>query len=265
MSGLRNWVDFEKDLLERGLRLLASRAHGRMLDVGCGDKPYQAMFSSHVTEHVGVDYEDTFKGSKYAEASRADFIYSGDRLPFDDCEFDTVLSTQVLEHTPRPWALFGEMARVLKPGGTLIVTIPFSYRVHSEPFDFYRFTRYALQTLSEENGLSVTSIEPRGGFWAVIGQKLCSYLALTVGRMGRQAQESGSFGYEKEIQTHPRYWALPFVVPSILATATFCRIMDRIAFSECDTLGYFLVARREGDSPRPDGRGPQPTQGGPIP
>lgn len=246
MSGLRNWVDFEKDLLEKGLAPLVQHAHGRMLDVGCGDKPYQALFAAQVTEHVGVDYEETFADSAYAKASKADFIYSGDRLPFGDEEFDTVLSTQVLEHTPKPWALFAEMGRVLRPGGTLIVTIPFSYRVHSEPFDFYRFTRYALQRLAEANGLSVAIIKPRGGFWAVIGQKLCSYLALTVGRMGRQAQKSGSFGYEKEIQAGPRYWALPFVLPLILVVATFCRIMDRIAFNECDTLGYFLVARREG-------------------
>lgn len=243
---LRNWVDFEKDLLEKGLASLASQAHGRMLDVGCGDKPYLALFAPHVEEHLGVDYEETFKDSAYAKASKADFIYSGDRLPFGDGEFDTVLCTQVLEHTPKPWVLFAEMSRVLKPGGTLVITVPFSYRVHSEPFDFYRFTRYALQSLSEANGLSVMAIQPRGGFWAVIGQKLCSYLALAVGRLGRQAQASGSFGYEKEIQVRPRYWALPFVVPSILAVATFCRTMDRIAFNECDTLGYFLVARREG-------------------
>ena len=243
---LRNWVDFEKDLLEKGLATLAGHAHGRMLDVGCGDKPYQALFAGHVTEHVGVDYEETFKDSAYAKTSKADFIYSGDRLPFGDGEFDTVLSTQVLEHTPKPWTLFSEMSRVIKPGGTLIVTIPFSYRVHSEPFDFYRFTRYALQSLSEANGLSVVVISPRGGFWAVIGQKLCSYLALTVGRMGRQAQESGSFGYEKVIQTKPRYWVLPLVIPSIIVSATICRVLDRIAFNESDTLGYFLVARRNG-------------------
>lgn len=241
---LRGWVDFEKDLLEKGVAKLAPLAHGRMLDVGCGDKPYKAVFAPHVTEHVGVDYEETFEGSKYAQASQADFIYSGDQLPFGDGSFDTVLSTQVLEHTPKPWVLFAEMGRVLKPGGTLIVTIPFSYRVHSEPFDFYRFTRYALADLCEASGLEVVSIQPRGGFWSVIGQKLCSYLALTAGRLGRAAQATGSFGYEKEIQVRPRYWALPLVLPAIVVTATVCRALDALAFNECDTLGYFLVARR---------------------
>lgn len=249
MSGLRNWVDFEKDLLEKGLASLAQHAHGRMLDVGCGDKPYQALFASRVTEHVGVDYEETFMDSAYAKASKADFIYSGDMLPFAAAEFDTVLCTQVLEHTPKPWALVAEMARVLKPGGTLILTAPFSFRVHSEPYDFYRFTRYGMASLAEANDLSVLTIQLRGGFWAVIGQKLCSYLALRVGRMGRQAQASGSLGYEKEIQIRPRYWALPVVIPSILMVATFCRAMDRLAYDECDTLGCFLVARRSGGVP----------------
>lgn len=240
----RTWVDFEKDLLDRGLAALAPMAHGRMVDVGCGDKPYQGLFAPYVSEHLGVDFEETHADSLYAKTSKADLLYSGDRLPFDNATFDTVLCTQVLEHAAKPWILFAELSRILRPGGTLILTAPFSYRVHSLPYDFFRFTRFALSGLAESNGLEVIKILPRGGFWAVIGQKLCSYLALNAGRLGGEVQRMGGFGYEQEMVARPRYWALPVVIPAIFMTATLCRLMDRWCFFELDTLGYFLIARR---------------------
>jgi ubiquinone/menaquinone biosynthesis C-methylase UbiE len=248
VDAVRNWLDLEKSLLESGIRSIANHAHGRMLDVGCGDKPYRKLFAPHVTEHLGIDYADTFNESVWAKEHEhhADFVFAGERLPFDDAEFDTILCTQVLEHTAKPWVLFAEMTRVLKAGGVLILTIPFSYRLHSEPYDFYRYTHYGLRALSEQHGLDVVKLFPRGGFWAVIGQKLASYLVLTVGRMAGQIQQMGGFGYEKKITVRPRYLALPFVIPALFAVVAICRFLDRVAFSDNDTLGYFLVARKTG-------------------
>lgn len=241
---VRGWVDFEKDLLDKGMASLAPLASGRMVDVGCGDKPYEALFAPHVTDHLGIDFEETHASSAYAQSSKADLLYTGARLPFADGVFDTVLCTQVLEHVPEPWHLFTELNRILRPGGTLILTAPFSYRVHSEPHDFFRFTKYALVRLAEENGMQVLKILPRGGFWAVIGQKLGSYFALNLGRLGGEVQRIGGLRYEKEMKVSPRYWALPFVIPAVFAIATVCRLLDRWFLFELDTLGYFLVAKR---------------------
>jgi ubiquinone/menaquinone biosynthesis C-methylase UbiE len=244
-DALRNWLDLEKDLLEKGLRSIAPHAHGRMIDVGCGDKPYRKMFAPHVSEHLGIDYEETYKDSVWSSKEKADFVFSGDRLPFDDASFDTVLCTQVLEHAAKPWVLFAEMTRIMRAGGVMILTIPFSYRLHSEPYDFYRYSHHGLRALSEQNGLEVVKLFPRGGFWTVIGQKLASYLVLSVARLGGEMQERmGGFGYEKKIATRPRYLALPFVIPAVFAVIATCRFLDRVAFSDNDTLGYFLVARK---------------------
>lgn len=243
---LREWVDLEKGTLDQALRSAAPMASGNMLDVGCGDKPYQALFAPHVIRHVGVEFGETFEASENAQRSQAEFTYDGRRLPFENASFDTVLCTQVLEHVPEPAALMHEMARVLKPSGRLILTVPFSFRVHSEPFDFQRFTRFALGRMAEESGLEVESLLPRGGVWLVIGQKLCSHLALRWGRLGRSVQAAGGLTYETPIQAKPRWWALPFVAPLILLFSSLARVMDRLDRDESDTLGYILVARAKG-------------------
>jgi SAM-dependent methyltransferase len=204
------------------------------------------MFAPHVTEHLGIDYEETYKDSVWSSKEKLDFVFSGDRLPFDDASFDTVVCTQVLEHAAKPWILFAEMTRILRADGVLILTIPFSYRLHSEPYDFYRYTHHGLRALAEQNELEVVKLFPRGGFWTVIGQKLASYLVLSVGRMGGEIQRMGGFGYEKKIAVRPRYLALPFVIPTLFAVIAICRFLDRVAFSDNDTLGYFLVARKAG-------------------
>ena len=84
-------------------------------------------------------------------------------LPFAEASFDTVLLTDVLEHIARPEQLIAESARVLRPGGKVIVTVPFFYWIHEEPHDYYRYTEHALARFCDEAGLDVLSLEPYGG------------------------------------------------------------------------------------------------------
>lgn len=219
-------------------------ANGRLLDVGCGDKPHADVLAPHISAHVGVEFTPTFEGSVSARSVRADVVYSGDRLPFRDGEFDTVLSNQVLEHVTDPHALFAEMIRVLRPGGRTIVTVPFSFRIHSAPTDYHRFTRYALEHMCETHHLTVEVLEPRGGLWRVIGHKITTYLAFRVARLDAVLQAAGGMTYEGTARARPRYWTLPLVAPTVLATATVSRILDRLDRQDDDTLGYVLVARR---------------------
>jgi SAM-dependent methyltransferase len=240
----RNFVDLEKTYLEAAMRGAASFASGNLLDVGCGDKPYESIFSPYVVRYVGAEYDETYTGSANARKGKADVVYAGDRLPFGDGEFDTVLSNQVAEHVPNPRMFFAELARVLRVGGSLIVTVPFSYRVHSEPYDFHRFTKYALARYAEDHGLVVKLLQPRGGFWSVVGQKLMSHMALKYARLGGEVQKLGGFGYENTIQQRPRYWTLPVIAPLLLAVAVLVRLLDRIDPDESDTIGYLLVAEK---------------------
>ncbi len=245
MHRVRQFVDFEAALLERSMREAAPYASGALLDVGCGDKPYEAIFAPHVVRYVGVEYEPTYAPSANGRKHKADVVYSGDRLPFGDGEFDTVLCNQVAEHVPDPEALFRELGRVLRAGGRLIVTAPFSFRIHSEPDDFHRFTRYALARYAEVHGFEVDLLTPRGGFWTVIGQKLTSHMALNYARLRGELQSMGALGYEAPESRRPRYWALPVVAPAILAVAAGARLLEALEPDDSDTLGYLLVATKK--------------------
>jgi SAM-dependent methyltransferase len=241
---IRDWVDLEKSSLDRAIEHAAGSAGGKLLDVGCGDKPYEAVFAPHVDSHIGVEYGDTYRNSFSARLARADVLYDGRILPFANATFQTVLSTQVLEHVPDPWGLVREMVRVLAPGGRLILTVPFSYRIHSAPDDFHRFTGYALEVLAHGNGLEIECLAHRGGFWFVMGQKLNSHLAFRWARLDRAAQEMGTFGYRELQPSRPRWWTLPFLVPVILVSSTLARMLDRLDPDPSETLGYLLVARK---------------------
>jgi SAM-dependent methyltransferase len=240
----RDWCDLEQSYLNASMREAAPAAMGRLLDVGCGDKPYEPVFRPHVTEYVGAEYDETYTPSANARKGKADVVYSGARLPFDDGAFDTVLCNQVGEHVADPRAFFAELVRVLRRGGRLIFTVPFSYRIHSEPYDFHRFTRYALLDYAKANSLNVDMLVPRGGFWSVVGQKLASHMALRYARLGGEIQKLGGLGYEGRLAARPRYWTLPIVAPAIVGVVTASRALDRIDHDESDTIGYLLVATK---------------------
>jgi SAM-dependent methyltransferase len=244
MRRAQSFVDFEKTLLEESMREGAKYAKGDLVDVGCGDKPYEALFRPRVASYVGVEYDETYGTSYYKKNPKADVTYRGDRLPFDDASFDTVLSNQVGEHVRHPEAFFAELVRVLRPGGNLIFTVPFSYRIHSDPHDFHRFTKYALTQYARDAGLDVGRIEPRGGFWSVIGQKLTCHMALHLARLKGDIQAIGQFGYEAPATQKPRYWTLPVLAPAIVGVAAVTKALDRIDRDESDTIGYMLIASK---------------------
>jgi len=242
---LSDWVDLEGSWLTKLLTDLAPRAKGRLLDVGCGQKPYEAIFRPYVEAYVGVEYADTFhKTNSSAKGGKPDFVYDGKTLPFESKSFDTILSIQVLEHTPAPGPLVAEMSRVMKDDGLLILTAPFSFRLHEEPDDFYRYSPHALRILCQEAGLEVIQMEPRGGLFSVIGHKLNSYLALNVAHIDAVAQAMGKLGHEQSSDRGVRWWTLPWVGPSMVTIAAGARALDRVLPDPTETLGFVLVARR---------------------
>jgi SAM-dependent methyltransferase len=241
-----DWVDLQLSAIVAGLRDVAPQAKGRLLDVGCGNKPYQAIFTPHVTEYIGIEHEATFSETSAGyQGIRPDLTYDGERLPFPDESFDTVLNVQVLEHTPRPHRLVAEMARVLKRGGLLILSAPFQFRLHEQPHDYFRYTSHGLRHLLEEVGLEVTEIRPQGGLWSVIGHKVNSYLAFRVGRIGGIAQSLGKLGHEASAAAvRPRLWALPFVGAAMFAVAAAARVLDPLLVEPDETLSFMVLAHR---------------------
>ncbi|HEX6273332.1 MAG TPA: class I SAM-dependent methyltransferase [Polyangiaceae bacterium] len=240
-----DWVDLQWSLTIDSLERVAPQARGRLLDVGCGQKPYEHIFKPFLDEYIGIERKDTFELTNADSAEgKPDLVYDGDRLPFEDRSFDTVLNIQVLEHTPAPAELVREMARVLKDDGRLILSAPFQFRLHEQPHDYFRYSPHGLRTLCQAAGLELVEVHPMGSLWSVIGHKLNSYLALRVARMGGLAQAMGKLSHEGKTVAPVRFWTLPLVGPSMIGISAAARVMDRIAFDPEETLGFLVVARR---------------------
>lgn len=143
----------------------AARAHGSLLDIGCGNKPYERMFAGRITSHTGCDVVQSSE-------RRVDIICPATSIPVPDASFDTVLCTQVIEHVADHQALLREAHRVLRSNGVLILSGPMYWHLHEEPHDFFRFTEYGLRHLLEKTGFDSLEITANGGKWALCGQVL---------------------------------------------------------------------------------------------
>lgn len=144
-DSLFNWLKFQARLVAdfqvrtvyKHLQVFLPSVKGRILDVGCGQSPYRHLFVMNHIDYVGVDIEDANQfGYDRNDITRFDGLH----IPFSDSEFDALICTEVLEHTPNPEALILEMYRVLNSGGVGFITVPWSARTHYMPYDYHRFT-----------------------------------------------------------------------------------------------------------------------------
>ena len=138
-------------------------AKGDFLDLGCGNKPYEGLYKPLTTSQTGCDIIQSDK-------NRVDVICPVTDLKFTNEQFDAVFCTQVLEHVFEHNKMMNEIFRVLKPGGNVILTVPFAWELHEEPYDFFRYTKHALKQLFESTGFEIDYIKPNGGKWAAIYQ-----------------------------------------------------------------------------------------------
>ncbi|MES1224507.1 MAG: methyltransferase domain-containing protein [Bacteroidota bacterium] len=138
---------------------------GKMLDFGCGSKPYASLFK--VDEYIGVDFEN--EGHSHVN-EQIDIFYDGKTIPVPDNFFDSALSSEVFEHVFNLEEVLKELHRVLKPGGNLLITCPFVWKEHEVPNDFARYTHYALQHLFAKNGFEVIVKDKSGSFVEVLFQ-----------------------------------------------------------------------------------------------
>lgn len=166
----RSPIKISATLLQAKLEQLARQyAQGHLVDIGCGTRPYESIFSAYVTDYFGVDWEGASE-AHYGAATKADLYADCTNTGLDSESFDTLLSTQVMEHIYDTNAYLGECYRLLKKGGMGIYSVPFVWETHAEPFDYYRFTRYSLEKLFVQHGFVVEKIEPVGGVYATLMQ-----------------------------------------------------------------------------------------------
>lgn len=201
---------------------------GRMLDVGCGKKPY-LRHVPNVKAYVAVDVPSAMYGGHHA-----DVLASILALPFENGTFDSVLCTEVLEHIPDPNLGLQEMARVAKPGAKLLLTVPLSEQLHEEPNDHCRFTRYWLSYLLGRNGWRIDKIQQRGGAWLELAYRFSSLLYSSVGA---------------KIDSTGNLRTRPFLGPPVVlfcAVAQFSGYLLNKAWPcPLSTIGYGVIATRK--------------------
>lgn len=107
-------------------------------------------------------------------------------LPFKDGAFDAVKATEILEHVPEVERALVECRRVLRPGGHLVITVPFLERLHGDPDDYARYTRSMWERLLARAGLRAIAIEPQGAYFTHLAG-LLRFLVLRAPRPVRWA------------------------------------------------------------------------------
>ena len=171
-----NW--YVNGLLMRNVDHLARGLGGDVvIDVGCGEQPYRPCVKGF-RHYVGFDSVDAVDRGEHA-----DVLGDALTLPFADGCADAVLCTEVIEHVVDPAAMLSEFARVLRPEGSVLLTSPFTWHLHDEPHDYWRFTEFGLRLLFERAGFRVLALRPINGFAGALLQSQCYLLMQGSGKL----------------------------------------------------------------------------------
>lgn len=149
---------------------LGGQVRGKTLDIGCGRKPYRDLFRA--SEYIGLELDTPENRATKA----ADVYYDGVAFPFADASFDSVVCNQVLEHVFEPDRFLGEISRVLKQHGTLLLSVPFAWDEHEQPLDFARYSSFGLRYLLTSHGFAVVGAKKATRGVAAVFQLLSAYL-----------------------------------------------------------------------------------------
>lgn len=132
---------------------------GNTLDFGAGRAKYKGIITQKSAQYTAFDM---------IAGPNVDIVGDALKPPFKDGEFDTIISTQVLEHVEKPWVMVSEIARILKPGGICIMTAPFMVPYHADPYDFFRYTKQGLASLFKNEGFEIVESQSYGKTFTVL-------------------------------------------------------------------------------------------------
>ena len=215
-----NWLFYQ--INHEFLCRLSGEFHGHLYDLGCGEMPYREWLLKHADQYTGVDWGATLHQLK------ADIVADlNEPLPIESEVADTVVSFSVMEHLREPQIFLNEAHRILKPGGGVVMQVPFMWWVHEAPYDYYRYTQYGLHYMFEKARFSDIKVYPQTGFWVMWTLKFNYQTARLI---------RGPWPVRKLIALFMRgVWAIDQRIAPLL---------DKYWKSEGETAGYFVVAKK---------------------
>jgi SAM-dependent methyltransferase len=212
----RNILHFESSIEDAVARFAAMLAPGsRVLDAGAGEGQYAAPF-----RHLRYVAVDLAIGDPQWDYRKLDCIADLAALPFPSGCFDACLNIVTLEHVREPGAVLGELARTMRPSGSLLLVVPQEWEVHQAPHDYFRYTRYGVAYLLERAGFTDIKIQPVGGYFRLLSRRLLNGLQFCRGLLFVPA-------------------ALVLAPPALLAA-----LLDPLDREQNFTLGYICTARK---------------------
>ncbi len=179
-------------------------AKGLVLDAGSGRGGWRSLIESTAARREALDIEARL-------GDKLDWVANLESMPDVPSErFDAVICHQVLEHVPHPAKALGEIHRVLKPDGRLVVSVPHLSRLHDLPHDYYRYTPAGLRVLLDEAGFDIIESRTWGGLLTFLHHQFSTVFLGLASRLG------------------PLYYpALALNAPFAVLTAVLDAIVDR--------------------------------------
>ena len=212
------YLSFHRDLK----RAIKAYAKGILLDIGCGNKPYEVWFDNKISKYIGCDIVQS-------SSNKVDVLCEANNIPLDDNSFDTILSTQVIEHVEDHQGLINEAFRLLKTNGVFILSGPFNWPIHEEPYDFFRFSKYGFKYILEKAGFEIVETMSNGGAWATLGQTINHTFTFTNPKANKVAR-SIKYVFRK-LKCH------------VLINKVFA-YLDAKDSNSINTLNYVIVAKK---------------------
>ena len=161
---------FSRKGLVQHLTAVSKQVTGKVLDVGCGNKPYMSLYRAD--QYVGLEIDSP--GNR--KNKLADEFYDGNIFPFQNESFDSVVSNQVFEHVPNPDQFLSEISRVLKKDGTLLMTAPFVWDEHEQPHDYTRYSSFGIRSILARHGFEVIELRKSVDDIRIVFQLLNAYI-----------------------------------------------------------------------------------------
>lgn len=207
--------------LYRGIAQFAPRLSGKVLDYGCGSKPYEALFD-HCDSYIGIDVEQS--GHDHAN-SKVDRFFDGRTIPFGDAHFDSAVAFEVFEHVEDIEAALNELHRVLKPDGHLLFSMPFVFGEHEVPYDFRRLTSFGIAQVLDATGFQKIAIHRTSTNLGASSQLLIDAIV--------DCRPAGT------------WWKI-VRLPLVIALNLLAWLGDRVVPKRCDMpLGFVVLARKK--------------------